>query len=156
MPQGDIHKVTGERMRRIHHAYNNALQKSLQDCGLYTGQPFILSLVCSHPGGTQSELARRIGVGKASLSVSLSHLEKAGMIIRQRGTEDTRLKHIYPTELGKERMAQCNCNLHDLHTRLFEGFTDEEQVLLQGYFQRMWENLEPKQQEDEAAHTLDP
>ena len=151
MPQGDMHRLTGERMRRINHAYNNALQKSLQSCGLYTGQPFILTLVCSHPGETQSQLARRIGVGKASLSVSLSHLEKAGMIRRQRSEQDTRLKHIYPTDLGRQRMTACNQSLHELHTRLFDGFTDEEQLLLQGYFQRMWENLETQPAQDGTA-----
>jgi DNA-binding MarR family transcriptional regulator len=90
---------------------------------------------------TINELAKRVSLGKSTLTNTIDRLEAAGQIVRVRSVEDRRKILI--------ELTPKNTGLHELYedvsaemTRLFyRGFSREEAARFDAYLARVLANL---------------
>lgn len=84
-------------------------------------QLYCLELIREMENPSLSELAERMNISKASMSVMIERLERNIMIYKVASDKDRRIAHVHLTESG-ERAA----SLHkDLHRRIAELLTGE-------------------------------
>lgn len=94
-------------------------------------------------GVTQKELAARLGVRPATLSVALTNLESKGVIERVGDPEDARVRRVrvvaQPSKLGAVRAL-----LHELEVRAVEGISERDLKTARRVLARVVENLEER------------
>ena len=74
--------------------------------GITPSQTYALWELCLAPGITQQELARRLGIGKASVGEILTKLEHLGVVERTRTPDDRRLLRVALTPKGQNVMRE--------------------------------------------------
>ena len=120
--------------RRAHTRFN--------EMGLGEGQPRLLKPLSKEDGLSQAELSRRCHLEPATVTVTLTRMEKRGLVERRPDESDRRLTRIWLTAEGR-KMHQALEQIHfELETECFEGFTETEREQLAGYFVRMRDNLQ--------------
>lgn len=111
---------------RLNQTFGYCMKHTLQKYGLYEGQPAILFLLQSMERPTQNELAKALGVTKASVGVSLRRMEKAGFVKRTQDKQDTRCNRIALTKKGAEFVRWCEMDMDMMAHNLLEDFDAEE------------------------------
>lgn len=74
--------------------------------GVTRAQASVLSCLWSQDEITQSELAKKLDLGKVALGSLIDRLENAGMVERRGDTHDRRAKLIVVTAAGRAALAQ--------------------------------------------------
>lgn len=123
---------------KTHHQRTHLLLGKL---GLYPGQPAILFMLWEKDGRTQKELANKLGLKPATISIMVKRMEKAGLVERQEDREDLRISRIYVTEQGKKIRLEVETVVKELNDQCFNGFTMEEKLLLRRFLLQMLDNL---------------
>lgn len=127
--------------RRHHTAVDSLLNKN----GLSgIGQPAILSILSQQENGTidsQKELARRLRVSPATMTVSLKSMERDGYVKKLSNAEDLRCKPITITEKGLRAAKLIDEVFETLDHGMYRGFSPEELEKISEFYRRMIENL---------------
>jgi DNA-binding MarR family transcriptional regulator len=89
----------------------------------------------------QSDLAKRIGLGKAGVGTLLEGLEQLGLIKRVRDTVDQRSIVVTLTREGKKRMKDVDVIAEELGTILRQGISTEERRAFIRTLNRLLDNL---------------
>lgn len=111
-------------------------------CGLHPSQMPVLTAMSDLGECTQRQLADRLGVAASTVAVSLKRLEAAGLVCRQADEQDLRSNLVSLTEDGKRASLEGQrfwCWLSEVQ---FKGFSEDELISLNGYMERIKENLE--------------
>ena len=80
----------------------------------------------SNPGLSSRELAEILDVRPSSLSQQLEKLEVRGEIRRERDEQDSRVSHIYLTELSEALLNESKASIQAMHDHFSACFTPEE------------------------------
>ncbi|GEB30832.1 MarR family winged helix-turn-helix transcriptional regulator [Brevibacillus parabrevis] len=113
----------------------------IQNYDVYPGQPILLMRLAHTDGLIQKELARRIQVKPATLTVMINRMEKCGLVERRADERDQRISRVFLTDKGRLATKAVKEALRVLELKCFEDFTDEEKIVLQGMLDRMHSNL---------------
>lgn len=113
----------------------------LEKVGVYPGQPKLFFILENHEGYSQKELAEKIYVKAATMTIMLNRLEAANLIERRPDLNDQRVLRIYLTEQGKKVHSEVKEVLKEIESECFHNFTEEERLLLHKLFLQMRENL---------------
>ncbi len=130
------HKLHG--FMRYH---RRVMQRFFSDCGMFNGHPFMLFLIRRESGITPAEIARRMEITPASATVSLKRMEAAGLLIRTADENDRRVVHLALTPDGEALDDRCRAEKDRVTAAIFRGFTAEELAMLDGFLERMHDNL---------------
>lgn len=90
---------------------------------------------------SQKELAKRMEISSAAVTVTLKKLEAQGFIKRFALESDSRVNNIIVTEKGKDIIDKTGAIFEELDAKTFEGFSDEELDVLLGFLSRISHNL---------------
>ena len=123
---------------RLKHA---RVQNLLESLGLYRGQPPVLRALWDQEGLTQTEIARHLQVQPATMTKMLKRMEKAGFVERRPDPDDQRVSRVYLTAAGRAIREDVQQVWRRLEEEAFSGFSEEERVLLRGFFLRIRDNL---------------
>lgn len=121
--------------------YHHQMHKSLHKIGLYKGQPFILFVLKEQDGITQKELAKKVKIEPASISVIIRRMEKTGLVERRKDLEDLRISRVYLTEQSKDILEKVEEEMRSVQQKCFRGFISEEKMLLRRFLIQMSDNL---------------
>ena len=66
----------------------------------------ILEMVSNEEGLHPGEICDRFGLDFSRITRLIQSLEKEGLLLRKRDTEDRRVVHQYPTEKGREYLSE--------------------------------------------------
>lgn len=91
---------------------------------------------------TQIELSRLCSIEQPSMAVTLSRMEKGGLIERKTDDSDARRKFVTLTAHGQDMLQLMTLHAHAVYELATEGLSDEE---IQGFLQvcaKMTKNLE--------------
>ena len=120
------------------HRYRMSLAKSRKEpFSSGRGQGRIIALLKRCDGLPTKDISYLMGIRQQSLNELLKKLEAAGYIERRPSDEDKRVLNVYLTEKGKEETIE-----EPDFSALLKGFTEEEIETLNGYLDRMTDNLE--------------
>ncbi|MCL9685392.1 MarR family winged helix-turn-helix transcriptional regulator [Legionella maioricensis] len=102
---------------------------------------FILMELFNQDGLTQSELVQLIEVEQPTAVRTLDRMERDGFITRKPSTSDRRVVHIHLTEKAKSTQSDLVQSADRLNHQAFSGFTEEEQLKLREFLNRILDNL---------------
>lgn len=116
----------------------------------FDGQQQVLNLLGKEEGLTQGTLAELLDIRPSSLAELLKKLETTGAIKRMEDTYDKRIKHVYLTDKGRERIIESSDKKENLSEQFFMGLTEMEQLTLEIYLEKLitsWPEAWSKYQE---------
>lgn len=128
-----------ERKHRA--AVDNLLSKN-GVCNI--GQPVILTILSQQEDGTiesQKELAKRLRVSPATVTVSLKSMERDGYVKKLSNSEDLRCKPISITEKGMQAAKLIDQVFETLDHGMYLGFSQTEREDIAEKYKRMIDNL---------------
>lgn len=132
-----LYAVFGQIIRLQFQCLHNMLDKY----GMYPGQPPLLFALYHRDGQSQKELAEKLNIRPATITVMLSRMEKTGLLIRKQDEEDQRISRVYITEKGRETCKELKKVMNILHDECFKNFTEEEKDILYKMLVKMRDNL---------------
>lgn len=126
------------RIIRLHYHRSHML---FEKDGIYPGQPPLLIVLSHCDGLSQKELAEKLMIAPATLTVMIKRMEKAGLVERKQDEVDQRISRVFLTEDGKKAYLRVNKTRNILENECFENFTVEEKLLFRRLMMQMLENL---------------
>lgn len=136
-PESLAHLI-GFNIRRAQLAMRRSYFKNVDNGDVRPGQASLLRLIGANPGSSQVELAKALGVDKATIVGLIDRSEKAGWVVRQPGHTDRRRHELRLTKAGEKKGAQLERQVQE-HEAVFRArFTKKELDDLLGYLQRIY------------------
>ena len=126
---------------RLSTVHRYRISQAAHSSGLWYGQPPLLQYIHRHPDCTQSELCTDTGVSAPSIAVSVKRLIKAGLVEKSRDENDQRCNRLHLTQRGEQAHGAFRDICDEVDRQLFNGFTEEEKLQLDGYIRRLTGNL---------------
>ncbi len=123
---------------RFHYQRTHML---LDDIGLYPGQPGLLFALSVKDGQSQKDLANKLNIKPATITVMLNRMEKSNLVERHPDPEDQRVSRVYITKQGKEVCNELRKVMKIIDSECFKNFTEEEKVILRRLLMQMRDNL---------------
>jgi DNA-binding MarR family transcriptional regulator len=103
--------------------------QAMKPHGVTRAQWWALAQLTRHDsagGLTQSELARRLGLGKVAAGAMVARLEAAGLVSRRADATDLRLNRVYVTRRGQRVLDRMIAVGRALNASLTEGLAQME------------------------------
>ena len=113
----------------------------LEELGVYPGQPPLLFTLFHKDGQSQKELADKLMIKPATITVMLGRMEKAGHVTRKQDAEDQRISRVYLTDKGRETCKHLKKIMNTLSEDCFKNFTEEEMIILRRLLMQVRDNL---------------
>lgn len=114
----------------------------LDDIGLYPGQPPLLMILGKHDGQSQKDLANKLNIKPATITVMVNRLQKAQLVERRPDENDQRVSRVFLTEKGKEIYYEAQQLMKTVESECFQNFSVEEKILLRRFLLQMRDNLQ--------------
>ena len=119
-----------------------SIAKKVEKTGVYRSQHRLLMILGKHPDCSQTELAERLEISPAAVTVSLKKLEKSGFISRQCQKNDNRVNQVVITEKGWTIIDQSVQYFKEMDKAFLKDFSLEELKQLEAFLARMIKNGE--------------
>lgn len=120
----------GALFARITRRLIDAERPVLAAHGLSMWEYIALSELSRRPADTQLRLAQTIGYDKTRLIGLLDKLQDEGLIAREPGPADRRVRTVRLTDAGRARHAAVHTDIRTMETALLDGLADDEQRTL--------------------------
>ena len=127
-----------EYIGRLHHM---AFRSVLQDHSLPPAQVGALKVIIRNPGMSQRELADALRIQRATATVMLQKMEKAGFIDRRPDQDDQRVSRIYPTQLAITQDSENKKAINAYFDRCFRGLDPQEFLQLESILTKLGSNI---------------
>lgn len=127
-----------ELLGRLHHM---AFRTLFREDGLPPAQAGAMKVIIRCPGMSQRELADKLHIQRATATVMLQKMEKAGYIDRRSDQDDQRISRIYPTKLAKTIDAENQKNVNAYFARCFSGISPEAFDTMAAAMTRLGDNI---------------
>jgi len=124
---------------RLHHQRSHML---LDKVGVYPGQPFLLFALYHSNGQSQKDLANKLNIKAATITIMVKRMEKVGLVERRQDLEDMRVSRVYITEKGLEVCKEVEEIRKVIEAESFKDFTEDEKMMLRKLLVKMRDNLE--------------
>jgi len=141
MAQKPITEALGYLMFQICRAHRNKAQELLSELGLYTGQEILLMHLWLEDGLTQTALAERLCIQRATLTKTLDRLEQAGLVARRPDDEDRRVTRVHITDKGQELRRSIERVWREVEAQSFGNLSLEEHNTLRRLLEKAYANL---------------
>lgn len=136
----------GRALRKAARTYNRLLEDRLAAQGMGLAEYLHLRELWLADGLSQIEMARRIGIRKASSTTVLAGLEAKGLIRRRRNAADRRVVNVFLTRLGASRRQEILDTARLAALRAIGDFDAGEVETLLGFLERIERNLTAQDQ----------
>ncbi|NTV89766.1 MAG: winged helix-turn-helix transcriptional regulator [Clostridiales bacterium] len=136
-----------EKLFRIFdRVHQNILKAEFAKRGISeVSHPAILIALNNQPDGmmtSQKGLAEKLGISQPAVALSLLRMEKSGLVKKVMDSKDMRRNFVIITEKGKSLMEECTKAICSIDDEMFKEFSDEECIILEGFYIRMIQALE--------------
>ncbi|PKM52580.1 MAG: MarR family transcriptional regulator [Firmicutes bacterium HGW-Firmicutes-7] len=132
-----LHALFGQVIR-AHFQLSHAM---LEKIGIYPGQPPLLFALVKKDGLSQKELACKLNIKPATMTIMLKRMENAKLIKRIQDKEDQRIVSVYLTEKGRDVQKKVLEVIEEIHHECFHNFSNEEEEFLKKIFVKLRDNL---------------
>ena len=139
-----------EYIGRLHHM---AFRSVLAEDALPPAQVQALKVIIHSPGMSQRELSDRLRIQRATTTVMLQKMEKAGYIDRRADPMDQRIYRIYPTEAALAMEEQDRKLVDSYFARVIAGIDEAELDTLNQLLARLGTNLRSVIQNQQESPT---
>lgn len=113
----------------------------MAELGLNQSHHSVLITLYKDQGISQEKLSRKLSVDKATVTRSIRKLVEDGFIERRQDKDDKRSYLLYVTEKGEQIKPDIEAMFRDWNNIVLEGFSDDEVAHLNGYLDRICNNV---------------
>lgn len=128
-------------MNRIMGRYNATLREDFRRQERTIPQVRTLAVLSVTDGVAVGDLAVFTVIEQSTLSRTLDTLEAQGLVRRETGDTDTRVRKVFLTDEGRAEFNRAWPAMHDAFEAMFDGIDDAEYAALIGTLQRMLANI---------------
>lgn len=128
-----FHQVMRHHFTRSH--------RMLEKIGIYPGQPPLLFALAKNDGLSQKDLANRLNVKPATITVMIKRMEKAGHIKRVQDEADQRITRVYLCDSGRRLIKDIKATIEIMNKEFFKNLTVEEEAVLKKILIKILSNL---------------
>lgn len=128
----------------VYHVKERLFSKLLKEHGIQHMSPAqtrILMALWAKDDVPVRHLAEVTSLDKSTLSLSLTRMEKIGVIQRVGDTIDRRVVRVQLTDLGKSFKEGCKGTMNELSEILFSDISEEEMQVFTSVLKKMFANL---------------
>ena len=112
-------------------------QEELMPLGLKSCHSSYLDAICTCPGITQDQLARRIFVNKSNVARQLAILEEDGYVERRPSPEDKRAIQVFPTRKARDAMPEIIRIFRVWESFVTQDLSEQERIVLIAMLEKM-------------------
>ncbi|SNR51876.1 MarR family winged helix-turn-helix transcriptional regulator [Puniceibacterium sediminis] len=134
MDRTDTSLIALRRILRATELYGRALAR---DAGVTAVQLRVLQIVAEKGHSTPTEIATRMGVSQATISVLIKKLEGYGFLERHKSLTDRRQTDLEITAAGRDKVNVAPDALQQRYVAQFEGLPDWEQAMIVAVLERV-------------------
>ncbi len=140
-----------DKMIHTEHMHKALIDSKVREIGIHRTQHRILMRLarCGRLP-SQKELAERLDVTPAAITIALKKLEGNGYVSKTLG-RDTRFNEIEITEKGRELVKLTRETFSRTDKSLFRGFSEDELKLYIGFLEKIQQNITNSCGEEERA-----
>lgn len=120
----------GYNLRRAHATVFADFEAAVGEIGVTSGQFGLLTLIDAHPGITQLELSRAVGLEKSAVNPAIERLERRGFVRRSRSATDRRTLCLELTREGESALTELDAIVARHDAKVGAGLTEEERRTL--------------------------
>ena len=124
-------------LRKIMRAADLHSQRLMKESGLTSPQLLVMQAIEKEGKPSTSTLARHISVSQATMTRIVDRLERAGLVRRQKSTQDKRVVNVGLTEAGVEKLEHAPEPLQAEFLRRFRELEAWEQQMLKSSLLRI-------------------
>ena len=128
-------------MNRIMGRYNATLREDFRRQGLTIPQVRALAVLSVTDGVAVNDLAVYTVIEQSTLSRTLDALEAQGLVRREQGETDSRVRKVFLTDEGRVEFNRAWPPMHDAFEAMFDGIGDAEYAALTATLQKMLKNI---------------
>lgn len=128
-------------MNRIMGRYNATLREDFRRQHRTTAQVRALAVLSVTDGVTVGDLSVYTVIEQSTLSRTLDALEGHGLVRREPGDTDSRVRKVYLTDKGRAEFNRAWPAMHEEFERMFDGIDDAEYSAFIATLQRMLKNI---------------
>ena len=138
----DIIRNTTTLLRIRDHEHRRVIMQLVQQCtGISHSQHLLLMVLASGEFSSQKEIANRLNISPAAVTMALKKLEAEGFITKNTNPNDTRFNFVNLTEKGENVVRFSQQLFQNIDHELFYGFSEEDLKQLGTYLTRILDNL---------------
>jgi DNA-binding MarR family transcriptional regulator len=123
-------------------AVRRAYDQAFAEVGVNLSEASVLAHLQDAGSLTQTELARRIGTGRARLGAWVDALEAKGCVVREADPHDRRVWRVALSEAGRERWRETARIDQQIRKRLRNGTSAEDRARLDALLTLIHRNAE--------------
>ena len=138
----ELEESIGYMVRNAHRAYDRVLAAALSKHKILTGQWSLLRVLWHEDNLSQIEVADRMKIERASLTIMLNTVEKAGLITRKINSQDRRKQRISLTRKGRALQSVLVPIGMSVNEIALTGLSPREISTLRFLLQRVIDNLD--------------
>ena len=112
-------------------------QEELTPLGLKSCHSSYLAAICTSPGITQDQLARRIFINKSNVARQLAILEEDGYVERRQAPDDKRAIQVFPTQKARDAMPEIIRIFRVWESFVAQDLSEEERKALAAMLEKM-------------------
>ena len=124
----DLANRPGFLIRRLHQIHLALFAEECGGFGVTPVQYSLLTAVAANPGLDQSAVALLVGIDRATTANVLARLEANGLLRRDRGPDDGRVKLIRATAAGRRMLRRMDAAARRAHERTLAGLPPAERA----------------------------
>lgn len=124
-------------MNRIMARYNRGVEEALREVGISVVQMRALAVLVAHGPHTVNELSVLTVMKQSTLSRTLDQMEAAGLIRREAGATDSRIRMVHVTDTGRAAHDSAWPAMERMQQVMLAALAPEEGRLLNGLLKRM-------------------
>jgi DNA-binding MarR family transcriptional regulator len=117
-------------LRRIIQAIDLHSRQLARQHGITTPQLIILKQIQGQEAMTVSEVARQVSLKQATVTDILNRLERNGLVLREKGTNDRRQVLVKETDIGKKLLKTAPSPLQETFLEKFEDLENWKQNMI--------------------------
>lgn len=135
-------KLLIDNFQDLHKSVYYTLSKKTADFDVSIAQIRLLTIVHKCNNINQNELAKKLNVSKATLSVRIQRLEKLGYLAKLQDPNDKRYYILKVTARGEKFIEEGHRIMKDKVMHLFNGISKEQIEILNSVIKIMKMNIE--------------
>jgi DNA-binding MarR family transcriptional regulator len=110
---------------------------ALEPEGLHPRHFGVMTMVAAQPGMSQQELHEKTAIDPSSMVAVIDELEAMGLAERRPHPEDRRVRTIFLTDMGLEKLQRVRALVGKLQREFFQALTAEERHQLHALLRKL-------------------
>ena len=133
----------GFKLKTLSKLMAQNMTQRITSLDLTSSQAFVLGYLCHQQDASicSKDIERQFGFSHPTVSGLLQRLGSKGFIVCQPSPDDRRFNQILVTDKAQKINQEIHDQIDTTEQTLVKGMTEEEVVLLQGFLDRMIENI---------------